>query len=88
MRLTRSQCWNCKHLRRLDDGTELSSCAAFEAIPLEILGLVSPGGSIHDHRQPFPGDNGIRFEALPGRRHLLDIIDPNPEATDGPTPRS
>lgn len=47
-------CAFCKHL--IID--EPRSCAAFKEIPLEIwLGE-------KDHRQPYPGDNGIIFEEI------------------------
>jgi len=50
---TSLQCQLCKHYR----GAKI--CAAFPVdIPEEIfLGQ-------HDHREPFPGDNGILFEPL------------------------
>jgi len=45
------QCAYCKHFHH--DRT----CTAFpDWIPTEIM------GGEHDHRKPFPGDNGIRFE--------------------------
>lgn len=45
------QCDYCRHFHH--DGT----CDAFpKGIPSEIL------GGQHNHRQPFTGDNGIRFE--------------------------
>lgn len=47
------QCIGCKHY--LGD----FECEAFpEGIPKEIL------AGLHDHRQPFPGDDGIRWEKL------------------------
>lgn len=46
------RCMICAHLM---EGTE---CKAFKKIPDEILiGTV-------DHRKPYPGDNGIQFEAM------------------------
>jgi hypothetical protein len=48
------QCEFCKHLG--EDWT----CAAF---PQEIPAAILHGE--HDHRQPFPGDQGIRFEQAP-----------------------
>ena len=45
------QCEACSHFGF--DGT----CKAFpDGIPIDIL------GGVHDHREPYPGDNGIRFE--------------------------
>ena len=45
------QCGNCKHLQK--DGT----CTAFpKGIPYKIL------EAQHDHREPYEGDGGVRFE--------------------------
>ena len=50
------QCWKCKHYRGPAGG---ETCAAFpDEIPDAILMYE------HDHRKPYPGDNGIRFEAV------------------------
>lgn len=47
-----AQCVRCKHL------LSNARCAAFpEGIPADIL------ENRHDHRRPYPGDNGIRFES-------------------------
>jgi hypothetical protein len=46
------QCFGCKHSHHN------GMCDAFpKGIPRAIL------GDYHDHRKPYPGDNGIRFEA-------------------------
>ena len=48
-------CSDCRH-REFDRD---STCAAFPVgIPLEIW------SGRRDHRSPFPGDNGIRFESM------------------------
>jgi hypothetical protein len=67
-------CNGCRHLIR--DYTGQRRCAAFpDGIPLEIwLGE-------DDHRQPYPGDNGIQFaemteadiEALKARIEELNV---------------
>jgi len=46
------KCYECKHKRR---GL---ACDAFQAIPASII-----KGEV-DHTQPYPGDNGIRFEPI------------------------
>lgn len=49
-------CWKCKHL---DVTKERKGCPAFpNGIPLEIWMGDNP------HTEPYPGDNGIRFEPL------------------------
>ncbi|NSW84254.1 MAG: hypothetical protein HPY90_13460 [Syntrophothermus sp.] len=51
------QCARCKHLslHSAEDGVG-SKCTAFKRIPREIL------EGRFDHRNPYPGDGGIRFE--------------------------
>ena len=45
-------CWDCKYKHQRGIG-----CDAFPGgIPLPI------NSGAHDHREPYPGDNGIRFE--------------------------
>ncbi|MBT9174344.1 MAG: hypothetical protein DDT21_02758 [Syntrophomonadaceae bacterium] len=53
------QCVRCRHwsLERPKDFIG-SKCKAFQRIPREIL------EGKHDHRRPFSGDGGIRFEPI------------------------
>jgi hypothetical protein len=45
------QCLLCKHYKLMQE------CDAFpDGIPIEIFTCE------HDHREPYPGDHGIRFE--------------------------
>lgn len=59
MNKVRPQCMSCKHWGgwRGPIGTE---CPAFpdSLIPAAII------GNEHDHREPYPGDHGIRFEPI------------------------
>jgi hypothetical protein len=55
-------CIFCRHLK---DGQV--RCAAFpRGIPDEIL------FALHDHREPYEGDQGIRFELKPGEEAGLE----------------
>lgn len=65
MTLKMTPCSWCRHLD--NDRADGPFCAAFpggEGIPREILlGWV-------DHRDPYPGDQGIRYDPLPGAPDL------------------
>ena len=54
------QCYRCRHLdREAAASLHVMRCTAF---PDEIPHAIA--GNKHDHRKPFPGDHGIRFEPL------------------------
>ncbi len=58
MTLRHSQCAWCKHLLPKINHPSDSTCLAFpEGIPPEVL------WNKFDHKQSYPGDNGIQFEA-------------------------
>lgn len=63
---TPAQCVSCKHwISPLDSGADddAQTCAAFPAgIPDDIW------WNRFDHRQPYPGDNGIQWESLDGAK--------------------
>ena len=51
-------CFECRHFAGVVPGVGWS-CTAFRRIPVPIL------VKSHDHRQPYPGDGGLRFEPVP-----------------------
>ena len=56
-----NQCCICKHER------EFGCDAYLDGIPYDLA------ADIHDHRQPYPGDHGIRWEPKDaGGKHPLD----------------
>lgn len=64
-------CVACKHRRSIDTtGPNLEgTCAAFpDGIPAAIL-------EGDDHRKPWPGDNGIRFEVEEGFEAIVETYD-------------
>jgi len=64
------QCFHCKHLDETGRGWK---CPAFpEDIPDQMILF-----NKHDHRKPYPGDHGVRFE--PSERflkHLAGLTNP------------
>lgn len=66
MTLRVSQCLKCVH-RAWNKRSRVPTCKAFpDMIPAEVLFNEA------DHRKPFEGDNGVRFEALEGENHPFD----------------
>ena len=50
-------CQACAHYRGFQPGADVLTCDAYpEKIPIPIWALE------HDHREPYPGDGGVRFE--------------------------
>lgn len=63
-----AQCFTCKHFDRQDG----LSCSAFDRIPGEILDMN------FDHRKPYPGDQGVRWE--PKEPDVKNPFDEFPDA--------
>ena len=72
------QCSRCRHLigivtappKDQMEGESRIVCDAFpkRGIPARIL------ADRFDHRRPYPGDHGIRFEPYPGQKHPSDDV--------------
>jgi hypothetical protein len=50
------QCSECVHFKPNKRGP--LQCLAFKEIPHDII------SGAHDHKKPYPGDNGVRFEKI------------------------
>lgn len=65
------QCERCRHLRN----TATFTCDAFPGGIPSVMLVFEPGVNpgLFDHRQPYPGDNGIHWEPIQrGTKHPLE----------------
>ena len=74
MTITMPQCAFCRHLNRSD--RTRNTCTAFpdgDGIPIDIF------RNDADHRKPYPGDHGIRFDPVDddAARIVASIFDEN-----------
>jgi hypothetical protein len=58
------QCTGCVHFDRVAQAEGIYRCAAFPTVPPGIPRAILLAE--RDHRQPYPGDQGIRFEPVAG----------------------
>ena len=69
------QCFRCTHYRHAPRNPGGRFCDAFpegDGIPRAIL------FNVHSHKQPYPGDRGIRFESLSEAALAYQDRDPAP----------
>lgn len=68
------QCLCCRHFRPVLPGYQCEAYSGYPGIPDAILEMQ------HDHRQPYKGDHGIRWEPKSqGTKHPMDETN-EPEA--------
>jgi len=59
------ECLKCKHYNTSD--LNGNTCTAYpDGIPVEIM------SDMIDHREPYPGDNGIQFEPIADTKKSAD----------------
>jgi hypothetical protein len=69
------QCFKCIHLDRSRDFRILRCRAFADEIPRRIQ------MNKHDHRKPYPGDHGIRFEPIAREQTAAITTEPAPLKT-------
>ncbi|WP_131736233.1 hypothetical protein [Actinomadura roseirufa] len=77
MRRGPSICDACARLRQRADPEALTSAGAWipycDAFPERVPGEIYVGG--FDHRQPYEGDDGVRFEMRQGGERVLNAYE-------------
>ena len=69
------QCFDCVHLDHSNSFNPLRCRAILDGIPVPIK------MNKHDHRKPYPGDHGIRFEPMTQEQTAATPTDKKPGKT-------